>query len=393
VAIAMRAALFPQMPWLSNDAYRYVWDGRVQTSGVNPYRYIPADEALAPLRDDAIYPGINRREYAKTIYPPAAQALFLLAALFGSSSVYAVKALFLALDLLTLGGLMVLLRRANLDVNRIILYAWNPLVVWEVAHSAHVDAAVALFLTLALLARCARNDVGVGVALGLAALTKFYPAVVAPALYRRWDWKMPLAFAATCVLGYLPYASVGREALGFLPSYAQEEGLDTGQRFFPLVLLRLVGPVSNSVYLVGATLVLAAAAALVVVRSRDGDTVEVLGRRAGVLLGLALLVLCPGYAWYFLPLAALLVLHASPAWLLATIACVVLYAAGFPATFPTGRFGPAVLLYPPVYALLAAETARWLWRHKRSAADSAVSCTAPLRARATARRWWSGPQA
>src|SRR6267142_3760836 len=57
-------------PYLSDDIYRYVWDGRVQAASINPYRYIPADESVAGLRDEKIYPNINRRDYAQTIYPP-----------------------------------------------------------------------------------------------------------------------------------------------------------------------------------------------------------------------------------------------------------------------------------------------------------------------------------
>ena len=63
-------------PFLSTDIYRYVWDGKVQGAGINPFRYIPADRHLAFLRDTGIYPHINRRDSAHTIYPPGAQIIF-----------------------------------------------------------------------------------------------------------------------------------------------------------------------------------------------------------------------------------------------------------------------------------------------------------------------------
>ena len=72
-------------PRTSDDAYRYVWDGRVQAAGINPYRYAPADPALAELRDDAIFPKINRAEYAVTIYPPVAQMFFFLVTRLGEN--------------------------------------------------------------------------------------------------------------------------------------------------------------------------------------------------------------------------------------------------------------------------------------------------------------------
>jgi len=61
---------------LSTDIYRYIWDGRVQAAGINPYLYLPVDRKLETLRDSSIYPNINRRDYAHTIYPPAAQIFF-----------------------------------------------------------------------------------------------------------------------------------------------------------------------------------------------------------------------------------------------------------------------------------------------------------------------------
>src|SRR5258708_16237973 len=65
-------------PYLSDDIYRYVWDGRVQAAGINPYRYIPADEHLQSLRDEKIYLKINQRDYAHTMYPPAAESMYFL---------------------------------------------------------------------------------------------------------------------------------------------------------------------------------------------------------------------------------------------------------------------------------------------------------------------------
>jgi hypothetical protein len=71
-AVAMRLALLFVEPCLSSDIYRYIWDGRVQIAGINPYRYVPKAPELAQLRDAAIFPNINRASYAPTIYPPVA---------------------------------------------------------------------------------------------------------------------------------------------------------------------------------------------------------------------------------------------------------------------------------------------------------------------------------
>ena len=77
MAIVMRLLVVGQEPFLSTDIYRYVWDGRVQAAGINPYAFVPADDALKSLRDATIYPNINRADYAVTAYPPVAQMFFL----------------------------------------------------------------------------------------------------------------------------------------------------------------------------------------------------------------------------------------------------------------------------------------------------------------------------
>src|SRR6185437_9152024 len=99
VAIVLRAYVLLFDPMLSSDMYRYVWDGKVQAAGINPYRYIPDDPALAPLRDDAIYPNVNRHEYAPTIYPPMAQIIFAAVARV-SPTVTAMKAAMVGFEII-----------------------------------------------------------------------------------------------------------------------------------------------------------------------------------------------------------------------------------------------------------------------------------------------------
>ena len=132
VALVMRAVLIPNPLLLSSDIYRYVWDGRVQAAGINPYRYIPADPALTALRDTAIYPNINRKSYARTIYPPAAQVVFALVGRI-SQTVIAMKLAMLAFEAVTCLCLLRLLALARLPAERVLIYAWNPLVLWSFA--------------------------------------------------------------------------------------------------------------------------------------------------------------------------------------------------------------------------------------------------------------------
>ncbi len=326
VAAILRVLVLPASPFLSSDVYRYVWDGRVQQAGINPYRFVPADPALAALRDTAIYPHVNRRTYARTIYPPMAQLLFrLVVALGGGVSV--LKAACVGFEALGVWAMIRLLRIARLPPARVLIYAWNPLAVWAFAGNGHVDGFAVGLLGLALLLRGQRRDGLAGAALAGAALVKFLPAAMLPALWRRWRWRLPAAFAATVILLYFLYIDAGWNVLGFLPGYGQEEGLDrTG--FYALAALgALVRPPS---WAAGAYVALAAIGLLAlglriafVTRLPDpaADAVRVC-RHAALLGTAAIVAISPHYAWYFpwlalpccvCPLPAVIFLSVVPA--------------------------------------------------------------------------------
>jgi alpha-1,6-mannosyltransferase len=224
-------------PRLSTDIYRYIWDGRLQGVGINPYLYVPVDPQLAGLRDDSIYPNINRKEYAHTIYPPVAQIFFFVVTRV-TQSIPGFKGALVLLDLVTMGLVAATLRAIGQPMERVIVYAWHPLPIFEFGGSGHIDALMICFIALALFAR-ARQKFGIaGFALGAATLVKFIPVILLPAIYRRWDKKLPIAFTITLVVCYLPYVlGAGAGVLGFLPQYAKEEGLQSGERYYLLVLI------------------------------------------------------------------------------------------------------------------------------------------------------------
>ena len=233
VAAAMRLMALFAPPYLSSDIYRYVWDGRVLAAGINPYRYIPTDPQLEHLRDPAIWPEINRSNSAPTIYPPAAQAIFFAATRFGET-LTVMKAAMLALETAAIGLMLHTLVASGQPGARILIYAWHPLPVWEFAGSGHIDAAVVFFVTLALWLRQHLPGWTSGLALAGAVLTKLYPLVLFPAFWRRWEWRMPFAFALAIGLAYLPFLDVGSGVIGFLPGHMAEEGFTDGAAGFYL---------------------------------------------------------------------------------------------------------------------------------------------------------------
>jgi alpha-1,6-mannosyltransferase len=316
-AIIRVIAILPD-PLLSSDIYRYVWDGRVQAAGINPYRYIPADPALAALRDAAIYPLINRADYAPTAYPPVAQFFFLLATRV-AESVLAMRLALIGCEVITVLLMLDILRRLNRSPAWIVAYLWHPLAVWEIANGGHIDGLLAMLIVVAvwLLIR-GWNVLGAGAA-ALAIMVKPYAAIMLAAFWKPWDWRAPAFVLATIALGYLPYLGVGWGVLGFIPGYLQEEGLRAGASFW---LVRMVALMIGDhaflrvVYFGLALAVLGILSFRVAFRSATAEPQRQI-RNVALLLMAGLFFLSPNYPWYYLILVPLIPLGAgAPAWVL-----------------------------------------------------------------------------
>jgi alpha-1,6-mannosyltransferase len=298
VALAVRLVGVFTPEFLSSDIYRYVWDGRVQGAGINPYRYIPADPRLENLRDDQIYPKINRKDYAHTIYPPGAQLLF-----FGvtriSDSEACMKSAMVGFEALACWAMLQMLEAFGRKREEILLYAWHPLCVWEIGSSGHVDAAAVALISVAALARLRDQNVRAAAWITTAAMIKMYPLVLLPALVRRFSVRLVALVASIIVCGYAIYSSVGVGVLGYLGGYSREEGLNTGNRYFFLawahrnlhVPLGPAGYVVVSALLVGVLIVLA--------MRKNREPKRALGYALAISTVITVLF-SPHYPWYFL---------------------------------------------------------------------------------------------
>jgi hypothetical protein len=368
-AAVMRVGVLLAPPFLSNDVNRYVWDGRVEAAGLNPYRYIPDDPHLAALRDDTVFPNINRRTSAPTIYPPIAEYIFFIATRL-SDSLTGMKAAMVGFELAGVVLLLRLLALFRLPRERILVYAWHPLAIWEFAGSGHIDAAIVFFVVLALWARRRELAWLTGCALAAAALVKFFPAVLLPALYRRWDWKLPVAAAVTAIAAYLPFLAAGSAVFGFLPGYLREEDLASGSGFFLWSLLGSVAPPLREMgvtpYLALAAASMLALALYVVLRDKAADHYIA---SATTLAVLTTVLLSPHYAWYFAWLVPFLCFAPCPSVLYLTVASPLLYfGAGGPdpegirTPYEAAIYGPfAVLAGLELCRRLAARTgASWI---------------------------------
>jgi len=316
IGVLLRVYVLLFEPLLSTDIFRYIWDGKVQAAGINPYRYFPADDALAHLRDATIFPRINRADYAVTIYPPVAEFFFLLVTRIGEN-VTIMRLALLGCEAVSVSLIILFLRRMQRPLTRVVAYFWHPLPLWEIANNGHVDAlAVALMLLglwLALTGHAMRGAVSIAVA----GLVKPYVAPALASIWRPWDWRMPAVVIATIALCYLPYLSVGWGVFGFLTKgYLTEEGIISGNDLWVLFVWRLVFGAHR-----GDVAVFAVVAALILLfmmlstARHPNRTIASSLADTNMLLLVVLLLLSPNWPWYFLAITPFVALCGNvPTW-------------------------------------------------------------------------------
>jgi hypothetical protein len=316
VAVVWRLALVATPPLLSDDVNRYVWEGRVQLHGGNPYRW--ADRPDAPcwtgLRD-AVWEGLNHKEYT-AVYPP----LFVLATravVAVSDSLTAMKAFLVGCELLTLGLLAVLLRRRGLPLERLLVLAWSPLALVEIAGSGHNEAFGMMWLVLALVALETDRPLVSALAAGAGFMSKFLPGLIAAAWARRYRFRHVLAAVALSAALVVPFLGGHRTMLLSLSKYARFWTFNE-TLFAPLALA--LG--HDGAVRAGALLALTLALALA---WRRAEPVAA----ASAVVAASLLLSPNVLPWYALWLLPLLVLRDEPAALLFT-----------------GTVGLAYLVYP-----------------------------------------------
>ncbi len=318
--LLFRAILIPEPPSLSDDYFRYLWDGLVQLRGINPYRYAPIDPALAGF-DEALRARVNHPQ-VPTLYPPLAQLSFLLTAVV-SGDPLALKTLWLICDLGVAALLFALLPRER-RLAAWTVYWWSPLVIVEVAWNAHLDLLGVLPLMGALWlgargrSRGAANDArveassqatlarsaGVGLALAGAALVKYFPVALLPAATRRTGPRCAAAFVLAMAAFYLPYAGAGPRLFEGLVTYSASWRFNDGM--FGVMAWGLGSELAAK--MVGAVVILA----IVVQSVRDDWS---LTRTAFWVTG-ALIALSPTvHPWYLLWMVPLVALRPNRAWL------------------------------------------------------------------------------
>ncbi|MBW2450587.1 MAG: DUF2029 domain-containing protein [Deltaproteobacteria bacterium] len=242
-------------------------------NGINPYLYPPQADELKSLRDNQIFPNINRKDYP-TIYPAGAQIFFRISYVLAGDSVAAFKAIMVFFDILTLLVLTALLRVHGFKTSRVIVYAWNPLVIFEIAYSGHLEGLTVFLMAIALYLCAIHRKMPAIIVLALSAAVKLYPALLLAAFLNRGDRiKGIITFSATIMLLYLPFLGAGGKILGFLPVYLKNpyESFNLGLKH---LLMRLIPGLDY--HLLSLVFILALVIAGLVVLLKSKEDIEVI---------------------------------------------------------------------------------------------------------------------
>ena len=376
-AALFRLVVLFSEPIQEDDFYRYLWDGKVVASGLNPYRFTPREVQtdngkegpLQPYREltetDArfalILSRVNHPD-VPTLYPPVAQAVFGLAALIAPGSLLALRLIFFCFDLAVCGVIVKLLCHLGRSPLWVLIYAWSPLVIKETINSSHYDVVPTFLLVLALLALVTgRLSVGF-LSLGGAILGKVFPVVLLP-LFAFHAWRryglgkacgglVLTSLVVAC--GYAPFVAAGSGLWQGFVTFA--EHWQTNSFVFPLLHQMVTDRWLANGIVAGC---LAGAVWVALRWNREGNDVGFL-RGCFFVMGTLLLLSPVGNPWYFMWMIPFVCLFPRASWLLLSGLLGLYYTAfyflyrGEPEMFRWVVW----LEYLPFYAVLAWEARR-----------------------------------
>lgn len=205
-------------PGTDDDIHRYLWDGRIQRHGYNPYLVVPSDPAFAALHTPETRT-LNNPDVPSP-YPAGAQ-LFFRAVTAIHESAFALKVAFVLCDFAIVFILLDILRRDGHGAHWVLAYAWNPLLATEVAYSGHIDIVGVLLLLISAAALARRWRALAAMAFGLAVAVKLLPIVLLPLYWRRVRMIDGALSAVIVGLLYIPFLNHGRIPIGSLGAYVQ----------------------------------------------------------------------------------------------------------------------------------------------------------------------------
>jgi alpha-1,6-mannosyltransferase len=202
------------VPSLSDDLYRFIWDGRLLQAGIHPFAAIPSYYAQHNFQVEGLspelYTALNSKEYF-TIYPPVAQGIFWLATFFSKSiygSLLVMKVLILVSQIVSIILIQKILRQVKLPGKYVLLYCLNPLVILELTGNVHFEAFVVVFLLASFYYLQKNNLTLSALHFSLAVCIKLLPLLFLPSLLFYIGWKKSIRYylvvGVVCVLLFIP---------------------------------------------------------------------------------------------------------------------------------------------------------------------------------------------
>jgi hypothetical protein len=341
-AALLRATLLFRAPDLSEDVWRYLWDGEVARHGISPYRYAPDDPALQGFSSN-LRAHLAHQEI-RTVYPPVAQTVFRE---FGRFGLFSLKAVMAAADVAVVG----LLFSAGGSFPAA-LYAFHPLPITEIAGQGHLDSLGAALLLAALLYVRSGRRAAAGLAFAASVLTKYVSIAAAIPIFRRGRLA---ALTASVLLGAAVWLAATRSGVSpagdlkqfslrwdfnsvlypaavrlmevtNLPETAKNVFIDWKERHHDPRWAQAVFPYFYSAFFARVLLAGVLAVLLVLIGRRVADLEAAVLASLGALL-LFSPTLHPWYLVWILPFAAL---KREPAFLFLSLAAPLAYALLYP---------------------------------------------------------------
>jgi len=326
-----------------NDIYRYVWEGYIQNLGFNPFAFAPNHPALADIARGEIYPiwqHINHPDFAAA-YPPLALLIFKVAAWLNPTPLF-FKFVMIVFDAGVMVVLAAMIHHRSIDPSRLILYAFNPLILLYVAGEGHMDVIQVFFLCLSLyLILCKKFHITGFVMLGLAVMSKYFALLAWPFLVSAENRLKSMVVLVPLIL-YIPFLDAGSGLF-------QSLGVFAGSFHYNDSVAVLTRVIFGDLHLLAIAILLAVGLTWIYLFVHNKL------RSVYLALGFLLLLLPTLHPWYLVLIAPFMVFFPSRAWLYLLAAVVFIFPV-IAVEAQTGTFQEIFWLkwfeYIPFYLLL-----------------------------------------
>lgn len=315
IAIAARIALIFSTPNLSDDYFRFIWDGKLIANGINPFDYLPNElrESIFYQSNLLLINGMNSPEYY-SIYPPALQFIFFISSYlsFGniSANLVLLKIFILVFESGTIFLLINLLKHFHLPKTRIFLYALNPLILTELSGNIHFEAGMIFFMLLTLYLILQNKLFLAAISFTIAVSIKLIPLLFLPAIFFYLKTKKGFIFSFSTliliIISSLPFFYNWEQLFHFFTSfqlYFQKFEFNASLYYvFRYIGIKLTG--YNQIAIIGKILpFIVMISALVFALKRNKNSIQ-LPIKLFWTLSIYLLFASIVHPWYLCPLIA-----------------------------------------------------------------------------------------